>query len=833
MRVDVYVNERFIAQERVEFRAVRGNRSRRTPPAPCLEHELLVRSGVDPAVLDKASIPTELADVRPPTKNCIVVTTLSPDASVLFDAAELRLDISIPQVLMTRIARGSVDPAQWDAGITAAFADYSFGMLSERTPDERSLHSTLQYSAGFNAGVWHWRYRGWVSASGLGRLRHRPVRWFLERPVPAWHMVLGIGEISGANPLLASVPLYGATLGNDERMLPDSRRGYAPPVRGMATGASKLTVSQRGGIVYQTNVPAGAFVIDDLNPVVNRGDLEVEIAAHSGAIQRFSIPSASTSAMVRAGETRFDLGIGCHRTSRCGDLLLDAATRYGLMDRLTAQAALQWTKAFASLAAGIAANTHAGALSFDAGLGLGLAPPRAYTATTQTGRREDVPERLLASRIRFAYATPLASLHATFNAETSLRLGEGSIDLREWFASRRAIERQDTPRVSAARRHASVPLELHFRGFFAQTLHRRFSWHASATLRLASRTCSGKPIPGGFDYQLGAGTTLGTVSLSLNFSHSRSWHSSDRPWHASLDLALRLGRSPQAPMFSTRTDLDSARRKSRSMALTGTLSSRLMKENRLDYSLSASCEGATAFGATDGTLARDPLSSLQCADSFTFDLAYAGTHGVANAAFSRGGGISFGTSGSVVLHHGGITFGPALGDTIALIDTKHGAGLGFAGMPQVRADRRGYAIVPYLTPYRLNDIEIDQANAPRGVRVTNSSRLVAPIAGAVVRVAIEAKRVDTRRFRISMSDGRAPPFGAAVRAANGERVSSMGQGGRLALPEHIHGALQVELVASRATCRIELDEIGDTLPPASAATSNSAVQDAPVHLRCR
>jgi outer membrane usher protein len=180
-----------------------------------------------------------------------------------------------------------------------------------------------------------------------------------------------------------------------------------------------------------------------------------------------------------------------------------------------------------------------------------------------------------------------------------------------------------------------------------------------------------------------------------------------------------------------------------------------------------------------------------------------------------------------------MTFGPPLGDTIALIDTQQGAGLRLAGTSRVRVDRRGYAIAPYLTPYRLNDIEVDPVNAPRGVRVGTSSRVVVPVAGAIVRVAIEAKRVDGRRFRVSTTDGRPPPFGAAVRASNGDRVGSMGQGGRLALAENIHGALQVDLAASHSTCRIELDDTSDPLMAASTTSAASAVDDAPTHLRCR
>jgi Outer membrane usher protein len=501
---------------------------------------------------------------------------------------------------------------------------------------------------------------------------------------------------------------------------------------------------------------------------------------------------------------------------------------------------------------GLVANTHAGALSFDAGLGIGLdgdrgsdpgAGPAAGPGTgpdaplglNRTVWREHVPSRVFASRIRLGFATPLTSVSATFNAETSLRLGAGSIDLREWFANRQASERGTSAGTLA---DPALPLELHFRGFFTQSVRRRFTWHASLDLRLAQPAFSTQSIAGGIDHQLGAGTTFGIVSLSLNFALSHSWRHPDTAWRISLDLAVRLGHSLHAPMFSTQSSFDSARRQSRSMTLTGTLSTGLAKENRLDYALGAGCDDVTTSKTLHGALVRYSRNAMRCTQRLTLDLAYAGAPGRANATLSRSGSVMLGTGGSIVVHRGGITFGPPLGDTIALIDTQHGSGLRLSGTSLTQVDRRGYAIVPYLTPYRLNDVAIDPTNAPRGVRLGNSSRVVAPIAGAIVHVAIEAKRVDARRYRISMNDGRAPPFGAAVRTSKGERVGSMGQGGRLALAENVQGPLQIELAASHTTCRIELDggsatgktgEIGTS----SAAATRSAVDDAPVQLECR
>jgi len=53
------------------------------------------------------------------------LATLITDAQVHFDLAQLRLDLSIPQIAMQQNARGSVDPALWDDGVPALVMNYS------------------------------------------------------------------------------------------------------------------------------------------------------------------------------------------------------------------------------------------------------------------------------------------------------------------------------------------------------------------------------------------------------------------------------------------------------------------------------------------------------------------------------------------------------------------------------------------------------------------------------------------------------------------------------------------------------------------------------------
>ena len=73
-------------------------------------------------------------------------------------------------------------------------------------------------------------------------------------------------------------------------MLPGSLRGYAPAVRGIANSNAKVTIYQNAHILYETTVPAGPFVINDLYPSGYAGDLLVKITESNGQTRMFTVP---------------------------------------------------------------------------------------------------------------------------------------------------------------------------------------------------------------------------------------------------------------------------------------------------------------------------------------------------------------------------------------------------------------------------------------------------------------------------------------------------------------------------------------------------------------
>ena len=96
-----------------------------------------------------------------------------------------------------------------------------------------------------------------------------------------------------------------------------------------------------------------------------------------------------------------------------------------------------------------------------------------------------------------------------------------------------------------------------------------------------------------------------------------------------------------------------------------------------------------------------------------------------------------------------------------------------------RVNASGYAIVPHLTPFEPNRIDLDPEGTADTVEIASTSLSVIPDAGAAVKVTFPTRvgyglLVDTR-----LPDGRSTPFGAEVSDETGTIIGSVGQGGQL------------------------------------------------------
>lgn len=163
--------------------------------------------------------------------------------------------------------------------------------------------------------------------------------------------------------------MRGVQLTSDEEMLPDSQRGFAPVIRGIAKSNAEVTVEQNNYVIYRTFVQPGAFEINDLYPTSNSGDLTVTIKESDGSEQKFVQPFSSVALLQREGHLKYSLSAGEYRAGNYNSAepkfgQLDAM--YGLPYGFTVYGGAIFSDDYYSLAGGLGKNFgYIGAISID------------------------------------------------------------------------------------------------------------------------------------------------------------------------------------------------------------------------------------------------------------------------------------------------------------------------------------------------------------------------------------------------------------------------------------------------------------------------------------
>ncbi|ENT7566251.1 fimbria/pilus outer membrane usher protein, partial [Shigella sonnei] len=196
----------------------------------------------------------------------------------------------------------------------------------------------LNMQNGANFGPWRLRnYSTWTRNDQTSSWN--TISSYLQRDIKALKSQLLLGESATSGSIFSSYTFTGVQLASDDNMLPNSQRGFAPTVRGIANSSAIVTIRQNGYVIYQSNVPAGAFEINDLYPSSNSGDLEVTIEESDGTQRRFIQPYSSLPMMQRPGHLKYSATAGRYRADANSDSkepeFAEATAIYGLNNTFT------------------------------------------------------------------------------------------------------------------------------------------------------------------------------------------------------------------------------------------------------------------------------------------------------------------------------------------------------------------------------------------------------------------------------------------------------------------------------------------------------------------
>lgn len=755
--VDLYVNADWVGRTEVPFK-VDSNAQSGEGAHACFDKKLLVLIGVN---LEK--ITPEGAEKLGEAGSCLPLNSIVVAGSSVFDFADQRLDLSLPQVALNRNARGYVSPELWDKGVNASFLGYDFNQYRYKATGQSGsqIFNYLGLSAGTNIGEWHIRHNGTYNWGTGGEAKYQSLATYAQRSLPNLSSELTIGEGFTTGELFDSTQFRGVRIATDDRMWPDSLRGYAPTVRGVASSNARVVVKQNGFNIYESTVAPGAFEINDLYSTGYGGDLSVSVTEADGSEHSFTVPYSAVPLSLRPGSDRYSLSAGTVRDTQLSSspAFTQATWQHGLSNLLIGYTGFNASAGYKAFMAGGAFNTSLGAFGLDI----------TQASTQLSGRGQ-----MNGQSVRASYAKRLTET-GTDVAIAAYRYSTGGyFDLNNAMRLRDQLhQNQDFNSVLRQRDRAQL------------TLSQRFG-DSGGQLSLTSSTSnywnrSGRDM----NYSLGYSNNYKRVSYSFQATRERNAQGSINTQYY-FSVTVPFGReNPFTVSSSVSHDING---RTQTQA---TLSGATGESNNLSYSLSGNRvtdKNSKTNGASANVMYRSPYAELW------------GSVGT-GTGYSQN---SIGARGAVVAHPGGMTLSQPLSETFGVIEALDAQDAKLVSSAGVKVDSRGYAIVPYLTPYNMNAIDLDPKGMSTDVELKVSSQQVAPYAGSIPYIKFATVSGRAAVIRVKQSDGSPLPFGSTVRDENNVEVGLVGQASKIfARGLQAQGVLTVKWGEdARSLCRL-------------------------------
>ncbi|HDX8712137.1 fimbrial biogenesis usher protein [Klebsiella michiganensis] len=754
-RVDIYLNDGYMTTRDVTFDA--GDKGKGL--LPCLTRGQLASMG-----LSTSSI-AGLGEL--PADSCVPLLEMIEDMTIRFDVAQQRLYLTIPQAFMGNRARGSIPPELWDDGINALLLNYNFtGNTVHNDIGGSSNYAYLNLQSGLNLGAWRlrdnttWSYSS-GSANNENQWQH--INTWLERDVTPLRSRLTLGDSYTNGDIFDGINFRGAQLASDDNMLPDSQKGFAPVIHGIARGTAQVSIKQNGYEIYQSTVPPGPFTINDLYAAGNSGDLQVTIKEADGSSQVFTVPYSSVPVLQREGYSRYTVTAGEYRSGNNQQekpKFFQGTLLQGLPAGWTLYGGTQLADRYHAFNLGVGKNMgELGALSLDVTQANATLPDDSdhqgqsvrflyNKSLTDTGTNIQLVGYRYSTHGYFSFADTTYSRMSGYNVATQ----DGVIEVKPTFTD-------------------YYNLAYNKRGKIQASITQQLGRTATLYLNGSHQTYWGT---GKADQQLQAGlnTAVNDINWTLSYSLTKN------AWQQGRDQMLAVNVNIPFSHW-LRSDSKSAwRHASASSSMSNDLHGRmstlaglhgtLLEDNNLSYSMQTGYAGG-GEGNSGGT----GYAALN----------YRGGYGNANVGYSRSDGIKqlyYGLSGGVLAHADGVTLSQPMNDTVVLIKAPGADNVKVENQTGVQTDWRGYAVLPYATEYRENRVALDTNSLADNVDLDDAVVSVVPTHGAIARAEFKA-HVGLKLLMSLIYNGKPVPFGALVTPAGSQGSSIVADNGQVYL----------------------------------------------------
>lgn len=683
---------------------------------------------ITPAMLKAWGVKTEVFPALaalPPDKPLDDIGRYIPMAATDLRFSKLQLNVSIPQAAMNASARGWVDPSGWDEGVPAALLNYNLsGSNTWRDGENGSddnYYANLQ--SGINLGAWRLRnYSTWNYDEDSGS-HWDSVNTYLQRDIQRLKGQLTLGDSYTPSNIFDSVQFRGAQLASDDNMLPDSLRGFAPIIRGIAQSSAQVTIKQNGYIIYQSYVAPGAFTISDLYPTSGSGDLEVTIKEADGSERTFVQPFSAVPIMQREGRLKYALTAGKYRSGNDDSdepEFGQVTAIYGLPYAITLYGGTLYSQDYQSGAAGLGFGLgELGSLSAD------------ITAAHTTLNNDDSHN---GQSYRVQYSKDFQTTDTSFTLAAYRYSTAGFYTFQE--ANDLRADSDDGWRMTYNKRQRlqlDLSQSIGSYGSFFISGYQQDYWQEDGYERTLSTGWNGN---------------IDGISYSVTYSYS-DYPESTQPADQQLAFNVQVPLSRFMPNAWASYSVNTAKHGDtrQQVGLNGTA----LADNNLSYSLQQSYTNHGVGGS--GNISAD----------------YKGGQGEITGGYNYDDDtqqVNYGLRGGIVAHPHGITLSQPLGQSLAIVNAPGADDAKVQNNTGVYTDGRGYAVVPYVNPYKKNRIALDTSTLGDEVDIDTAVQTVTPTQGAVVMADFNT-RVGRRVLMTLYYRGLPVPFGAQAKLKEG------------------------------------------------------------------
>jgi len=655
------------------------------------------------------------------------------------DLGAAALYLNIPQAYLEYTAENWDPPSRWDEGIPGLLFDYNLNAQSQRQQRQGTQNYNLSGNGTLGGNLGAWRLRAdWQSRldhqGGSGEPTRTSWDWsryYAYRALPKLGARLTMGEDYLNSDIFDSVRFAGASLVTDDNMLPPNLRGYAPEVTGIARSNARVIIRQQGRVLYETQVAAGPFRIQDINDAVS-GQLDVRVEEQDGSVQEFKMDTASIPYLTRPGSVRYKVAAGRpadweHHSN--GPLFATGEFSWGVSNGWSLYGGSVAGGDYNALALGMGRDLMMfGALSFDV--------TQSRASLPQQGTLSGGSYRLSYSKRFDDYDSQVTFAGYRFSERNYMSMGE-YLDAR-----------RDGTRINSSKEMYTITFNQQFRDL-----------GLSAYLNYNHQTYWDRPANDRYNLTLSRYFDLGhfrNISLSLTGYRNKYNGASDDGMYLSLSLPWGNNGSLSYSGSYNRTD---------NTHQVGYYD-RLNERDTYQVNVGTARSGSTASGYYSHS---GDLSQVNASGSYQ-----AGQY--SSLGLSLQGGATATLKGAA-LHRNSVS-----GGTRMLLDTDGVPGIPIRGYSSpTLTNAFGKAVVVDVGSYYRNQFSIDLNALPENADVSQSVAQATLTEGAIGYRHFDVIAGEKAMAVVRLADGSAPPFGATVRNLKQQEVGIISDNGEVYL----------------------------------------------------